>query len=105
MMEANHTATVQILDKLYYVKCPKEKIQDLEQAAIYLDEKMRELSKSSTLLDLERSVVMVALNLAYEVLSLKRKEVQFYDNMGNRLQSIQKKIEASLSAHQEELQL
>lgn len=104
-MNENQTTSVHILDKTYHVKCPKEKSYELRQAALYLDEKMREILETTHLRGQEHIAIMAALNLAHEILSLHGKEEQFHSNLNHRLHSLQKKVTDSLSANQEELQL
>ena len=45
-MEANNHVSVNILDKPYQVKCPPENVQELQSAANYVDQKMREIRDS-----------------------------------------------------------
>ena len=67
-MSAN-TVTVKILDKDYQVACPPEQEKGLIEAARHLDKQMRKVRDSGKVIGLERIAVMVALNMAYEVLN------------------------------------
>lgn len=62
------TVQVRILDKEYQVQCPPDEKAGLLQSAQALDERMREIRKSGNVIGLERTAVMVALNLAYDLL-------------------------------------
>jgi len=105
MNESNQTTSIHILNKTYHVKCPKEQMYALRQAALYLDEKMREIVDTTHLRGQEHIAIMVALNLAHEILSLHSKEEQFQTNLAHRLQTLHKKVTDSLSTNLEELPL
>lgn len=67
------TVQVRILYKEYQVQCPPEEKAGLLQSAQALDERMREVRKSGNVIGLERTAVMVALNLAYDLLKAESK--------------------------------
>lgn len=72
-MTNSETVQVRILDKEYQVQCPPEEKAGLLQSAQSLDERMRDVRKSGNVIGLERTAVMVALNLAYDLLKAEAK--------------------------------
>jgi cell division protein ZapA len=64
---SDDTVFVKILDKEYQVACPPEERDALRQAARNLDDRMRVIKSSGTVIGLERIAVMAALNLSYEL--------------------------------------
>jgi cell division protein ZapA len=68
---ASETVVVQILDKDYQVSCPAEERSALLQSAQLLDERMRTIKRSGSVIGLERIAVMAALNLSHELLQAK----------------------------------
>jgi len=62
-MATSETITVSIFDKDYPVSCPADEVQALRDSAFYLDQKMREIKKSGSVLGLDRLAVMAALNI------------------------------------------
>jgi len=68
-MSDKNTVDVKILDKEYLVACPPEVKYELEQAAHYLDEKMREIRSVGKVFGSERIAVMAALNITHQMLS------------------------------------
>ncbi len=68
-MTDKNTVDVKILDKEYLVACPDEARQGLEEAAHYLDTKMREIRASGKIFGTERIAVMAALNITHQMLS------------------------------------
>ncbi|MDQ2076142.1 cell division protein ZapA [Marinimicrobium sp. ABcell2] len=68
---ASETVIVQILDKDYQVSCPAEERSALIESAHLLDERMRTIKRSGSVIGLERIAVMAALNLSHELLQAK----------------------------------
>jgi cell division protein ZapA len=90
---------VRILDKEFRINCPKEKEQDLYEAASYLDKQMRQIRHSGKVIGLERVAIMAALNMSYEFLNLKNKRPEEdIGSLRDRLQALQYKIDDALSA-------
>ena len=71
-MATSETITVSIFDKDYQVSCPADEVQALRDSAFYLDQKMREIKKSGSVLGLDRLAVMAALNITNDFLSVDR---------------------------------
>ncbi len=69
----NDTVFVKILDKEYQVACKPDERGALLQAAQYLDERMREIRQSGSVIGLERIAVMAGLNLSHELLQSRNK--------------------------------
>jgi cell division protein ZapA len=65
--DKNPPVIVRILDKDYQVACPPEERKALLQAAEELDERMREIRSSGSIVGLDRIAVMAALNLCHEL--------------------------------------
>ncbi len=58
---------VYILDKEYLVACPEEERDALTASAKYLNDRMTEIRGSGKVVGIDRIAVMVALNLAHEI--------------------------------------
>ena len=77
-MATSETITVSIFDKDYPVSCPADEVQALRDSAFYLDQKMREIKKSGSVLGLDRLAVMAALNITNDFLSVARNSTDFF---------------------------
>ena len=66
-MSKAQTVDIHILDKEYQVSCPPEERSALQAAASQLDERMRAIRGSGSVIGLERIAVMAALNLSYDL--------------------------------------
>lgn len=94
---STETVFVKILDKAYQVACPREERAALQESAELLDERMRAIKRSGSVIGLERIAVMAALNLSHELLQAKRQPQQpSLDLDQNELQRLNDKIDRSL---------
>lgn len=94
---STETVFVKILDKDYQVACPREERAALQESAELLDERMRAIKRSGSIIGLERIAVMAALNLSHELLQAKRQPEQpQLDLDQNELQRLNDKIDRSL---------
>ena len=64
--------SVRLLDREYQVACPAEERSALLDSAEFLDAKMREVRDSGKVVGLDRIAVISALNLANELIKLRR---------------------------------
>ena len=62
------TVNVQILGREFPVACPTGQEEELEAAAEYVDNRMRDIQHKTGTNSLERVAVMAALNIAHEYL-------------------------------------
>lgn len=97
MKSSGQGTFVSILDKEYCVNCPKEKAGELNQAAKYLDNQMRQIRKSGRVIGIERIAVMAALNIAYEFLALKENRDTPVTDFTNRIKLLHNKIDDALA--------
>lgn len=89
--------SVRILDKEYMVSCPPGEQDSLLQSAKQVDSKMREIRKSGKIIGSERIAVITALNIANELLGAKG-QVEFIDDeIVNRIDSLQQKLNGTLA--------
>ncbi|WP_111641404.1 cell division protein ZapA [Marinimicrobium alkaliphilum] len=90
----NETVSVRILDKDYQVACPPEERQALLESARLLDERMREIKRSGSVIGLERIAVMVALNLSHELMQAEQRSTE---GMRERLSQLNYKLDTALT--------
>jgi cell division protein ZapA len=100
-ISSQHSITVNILDRVYQVKCPIDMVQSLQEAALYVDQQMREVRDSGKVIGLERIAVISALNLAHELLYLSQHENKYIELMSSRIREMQEKVEEALTQQRE----
>ena len=93
---SNETVYVKILDKDYQVACPPEERGELLQSAQILDDRMRMIKRSGSVIGLERIAVMAALNLSHELLQAQSHNGAGAPSDASALLRLQQKIEAQL---------
>ncbi len=93
-MSESQRVYVNILDKEYQVACKPDERDALLNAASELDERMRTIKNSGSIVGLERIAVMAALNLSHELLN-SQDGINLQRN-SDALERITKKINSAL---------
>jgi cell division protein ZapA len=88
--------TVRILDKEYFVACPPDERPDLLDSAEYLNKKMREIRDTGKVVGADRIAVMAALNMANELLRLRRQDAELQGAVTGRVKHMRERVENSL---------
>ncbi|HHQ41921.1 MAG TPA: cell division protein ZapA, partial [Chromatiales bacterium] len=70
--------------------------EDLMASARHLDQLMREIRDSGKVIGLDRIAVMAALNMAHELLELRREREGLSERIGARVRALQAKVEEAL---------
>jgi cell division protein ZapA len=93
--------SVRLLDREYQVACPPEERSDLLDSAEYLDAKMREVRDSGKVVGVDRIAVISALNLANELIKLRRNGSSVDADLGAKLQRLRERVESALEKGQQ----
>ena len=59
---SSQNITVKILEKNYQIKCPEDSVNELKEAATFVDEEMRKIRDSGKVIGVDRIAVICALN-------------------------------------------
>jgi len=90
--------SVLILDREFQFACPPDERKALQEAAEYLDERMRTIKGEGRLMALERIAVMTALNLSDELLRLKKQEEYRQQNLDSRIRMLADQLDDALDS-------
>lgn len=93
--------SVRLLDREYQVACPADERSALLDSAEYLDAKMREVRDSGKVVGLDRIAVISALNLANELIALRRTGSVVDGDIGAKLRSLRERVETALAKGQQ----
>lgn len=93
----SNVLTLKLLDRELKLACPPEQQQELLAAAQQLDSRMRTLRDSGKIAGVEKIALMVALDLAHELMQVQQTGNSGAD-LGSRLRRMQEKIDDSLRA-------
>ncbi|HXK55995.1 MAG: cell division protein ZapA [Gammaproteobacteria bacterium] len=97
MKDQNTPVVVHILDKEYRIACQKGEEEGLLASARLLDGKMRSIRSSGKVIGSDRMAVMVALNLAHELLQQKNEKNNAIGTVNKRMQTMLEKIDSALN--------
>lgn len=92
-------ATVEIMGKVYQIKCQEQEAASLKQAAKFLEGEIREIRKVSNVMSIDRIAVMAALNIAHQFLALEQEKQGYSQNIAEGLRDLQAKIDDALARH------
>jgi cell division protein ZapA len=93
--------SVRLLDREYQVACPADERSALLDSAEYLDAKMREVRDSGKVVGIDRIAVISALNLANELIKLRRNGSSVDADLGAKLQKLRERVESALEKGQQ----
>ena len=96
MSQAVAHVTIRILDKEFHVTCPADEEQALRISADLVHRKMREIKDGGKVIGLDRVAVMVALNLANELLKLRSRDQDLKNIVDLRVRSMRERVDAAL---------
>ena len=99
-MKDGRAIEVSILDRTLKIACKEEEKADLLSAVEYLDAKMREIKASSKVLSVERVAIMAALNIAHELLSVRRASDFDSEAFERRMKSMADAIDLAMSTQE-----
>jgi cell division protein ZapA len=95
--KASEPVAVNILGKEYRISCEPGSESELINAARFLDTRMREVRNTGKVIGTDRIAVMVALNLAHELLTEKSDQDSAASSANKRLRSLRERIEIALN--------
>ncbi len=93
--------SVRIMEKEYVVACPYEERSALLDSAEFLNNRMKEIRDSGKVVGHDRIAVMVALNLAHELMRLKNRDSKLESDVVGRVRSLRERVEGALEKGQQ----
>jgi cell division protein ZapA len=100
MTDRTVRVSVRILEKEYQVACLPEERSELLDSAEYVNGKMREIRDGGNVVGLDRIAVMVALNLAHELLKV-RTHGDGDGESGSKVRRARERVESALAKAQQ----
>jgi cell division protein ZapA len=88
--------TVRILEKEYFISCPQDERAALLDSAEYLNKKMREVRDTGKVVGADRIAVIAALNMANELLRLRKQDTELQGNVSGRVKHMRERVETAL---------
>ena len=100
-MSEHARVSVRILEKEYQIACPIEERSDLLDSAEFLNARMREIRDSGKVVGLDRIAVIAALNMANELIRLRKSDTNLESDVGGRLRILRERVESALEKGQQ----
>ena len=100
-MSEHARVSIRILEKEYQITCPIEERSDLLDSAEFLNARMREIRDSGKVVGLDRIAVIAALNMANELLRLRKSDTNLESDVGGRLRILRERVESALEKGQQ----
>lgn len=90
---------IRILEKEYKIACTPEERDDLKRAIRHLETKIKEISEQGKIIGSERTAIMAAINISYEVM-ISKNNLSSQTNHQQRLIKLQQDAEQILNKYQ-----
>jgi cell division protein ZapA len=100
-MSEHARVSIRILEKEYQITCPIEERSDLLDSAEFLNARMREIRDSGKVVGLDRIAVIAALNMANELIRLRKSDTNLESDVGGRLRILRERVESALEKGQQ----
>lgn len=101
MSETKRTVSIQLLEKTYHVDSPVDQIATLQEAALYLDDKLALCAQQMKKTNAQRLILMTALNLSHELLLAKKQAGENTKILSERVRTLQNKLDETITKQQE----
>lgn len=101
MSNADHVATITILDRSFQIKCPPEEVAQLQESANYLNAEIRKIHQPGQPKNMERLVLVAALNIVHELMVFKNQKNAYLDVMHEQIKSLQNRVQKFLGVTEE----
>ncbi len=99
MSENSIPVTVKIADKEYKISCPEGEHESLLASARRVSSDMKNMREGGKALGSEKIAVMVALNIAHELINIEGSSNSDDSYISERLDVLQKTVDATLESY------
>lgn len=96
MNQEINEVTIKIMDKDFKINCPKDKLSALQESAVYLDNKMREIGKAGKISNIDHLAIITALNLTRELMNYKKRQNTYVKALTDSVKKLKFRIEEVL---------
>ena len=101
MTDDKAQVSVRILDKEYQVACPANERTNLLDSAEIVNQKMREIRDTGSIVGTDRIAVMAALNMANDLINANARDQDLEGGISNRLKIISDRVDNVLGSSQQ----
>jgi cell division protein ZapA len=84
---------IKVMQREFKIKCPKNKVKELEEAAYYLDGRMSNLCKGEQNINIDRLAIIASLNITHELIAYKNHKY----TLTEKIRKLKSKVEKILA--------
>lgn len=95
------STSIELLGKIYPIRCLESEHAGLQQAAAYLNQQMQEIQNSGKVINLERIAIISALNIAHQFLQFDQQKNNLVTNINQRIGQLQERLDHALTKHKQ----
>lgn len=81
MSHTKESINIDILGKRFTFTCQSDEIESLQKAAVYLNQKMREIRDTGRIFGIDRIAIMAALNISHELLTERHQSADYKEHL------------------------
>ncbi|MFU2079231.1 cell division protein ZapA [Avibacterium avium] len=97
MSSQNNSIELSVLGQILRLNCPVEQQDDLRQAARVLDQRVSEMKERTGILQLDKVLSIVALNLSYELIQQAQKTQMIENAVSTQIQQLGSSLQTVLA--------
>jgi cell division protein ZapA len=90
------TTNIEILGKLYPVRCQEQELAALQKAADFLNKQMLDVQESGKVINLERIAIISALNITHQFLQAETQQTSLVSRINQRIAQLQHKVDGAM---------
>lgn len=94
---SNEPLNISIMGRDFTIACPKSEREEIRLATAYLTEKINEVKTEGKIVDSDRVVIIAALKIAHELLTLRNGNSFDRDEFKRRITALKKKIDEAVA--------
>lgn len=96
-MSADVMVSIELLDRSYQLKTSPTEAKKLREAGAYLNNKMEEINENGTTIGYEKTAVLAALDMSFQLMKLREKEDISKNDLLQQLQEIDTKVSSVIA--------
>ncbi|WP_374564939.1 cell division protein ZapA [Nitrosomonas sp.] len=93
----NELLKINIMGREFQINCPEQEREEIQLAAVYLDNKIQEIKAEGKVVDSDRIAIIAALKITHELLSLRHGSGFDIEEFKRRIVALKKKVDEAIT--------
>lgn len=95
------STSIELLGKIYPIRCLESELAGLQAAATYLNQQMQDVQNSGKVINLERIAIISALNIAHQFLQFDQQKSHLVMSINKKIGQMQERLDSALIRHKQ----